>query len=195
MNKQFLFFILLLVVILILITGCTTENNNNNIKSYIEDKIGLKDYVLASEPVKKEGDDGYTDDYWHVKYKSIEFDVCNNYFYGREWTENQLEDDFNDKVLKYYYNQYLALSKSSFFIDEGHIECTYTDPNQQIERKTFDDLVDFIKTIDFNEYPLHKILVKTKKLTSNGISYDWWISIYENGKIDSYEEFLKGYDE
>ena len=67
---------------LVSLTGCTTNYGKSDIKKYIENDIGIKDFILADNPGEKTEKDGFTDYYWHVKYEPVEFNVINNYYYG-----------------------------------------------------------------------------------------------------------------
>ena len=50
MKKRFVLISIILLVVLVSLTGCTTNYGKSDIKDYIENNIGIKDYILTDNP-------------------------------------------------------------------------------------------------------------------------------------------------
>lgn len=167
----------------------------NDIKDYIEKYIGITNYQISNDITEKIGDDGYTDYYWNIKYKDIEFSVIKNYYWG-EWLTSYLYDNFDHKVMDYHYKKYNNSNKITYRKDyvynENTLICEVANEQKEIDEKKlkecYNNIIEFINTIDFKQYPMHNISVEITN--SNG--HVKWLSIYHDNHIKTFEEFKKG---
>ena len=106
--------IIILSIGLFILTGCTKKYVLADIKNYVENNIGIKNYTMKERYTELKGEDGYEDYYWHIRYNQIDFDVIDNYYYGMESVSNRLENNFDEKVLDYYYGKYANASKITY---------------------------------------------------------------------------------
>lgn len=184
---------LFVLLCLVGITGCTKNNGSNDIKNYLENTIGIKNYTLSNNPTEKKDSDGYTDYYWHVKYKNIEFDIIDDYHYGMESVTNSLKSDYNQKVMDYHYSIYSNKNnityKNDLIYGKQSLICDASDGNKIVDstklQQCYNNIVSFISTIDFNTYPMSSISVEV----INGSKHIKWLSIVKNNKINSYNDF------
>ena len=191
--KKKKFIIILLIVCLIALTGCTTKYNRDDISDYIEKEIGIKNFKLTDKPDKKMGDDGYEDEYWHVTYKDIEFDVINNYFWGMESLANRLDNNFDQNVLDYFFSKYNNLNnityKKSYVNNDKTLICEAANEQKEIDNtklnNCYNNIIEFVNTIVFKDYPMKNISVEI----TDGSNHVKWKSIYHNNKIKSFDEF------
>ena len=183
-----------LFISLFVLTGCTKKHTVDDIKDYIENEIGITNYKLDKEPTEKQDDDDYTDYYWHVKYKEIEFDIIDDYYWGMESLTNTLFDNFNIKAMDYYCENYSFPSKIKYEQDYTHTKkntLMFEVANAQKEideeelRQCYNNIVDFFDTIDFDEYPISNISIEIV----NETEHVKWLNIYHNGSLKSFEEF------
>ena len=186
-----IFVVILLMALLLALTGCV-QHSLKDIEDYAKNDIGIKGYKIQNnytEVKDKYGD--LSDKYWHVKYKDIEFDIIDNFYSQGEFTLNELEDNFTESVLDYYYNKYDNANKITYESITKSIICDVADSDGKIDetklKQDYDNIVDFIKTIDFNTYPIKEIYVK---ITGKN-NYVKWLLIYENNHINTFEEFYK----
>lgn len=185
---------IILLLSLFIVSGCIKKYDVNDIKDYIENNIGIKNYKLDSNPDKIIDSDGYTDSYWHVKYKDIEFDVVDNHHYGMESVTNNLQSDFNKKALDYYYNKYTNKSSITYTIDyiykEKSLICNVANDNKEIDntklQQCYNNIIDFVNTIDFKTYPIKSISIE---ITNNN-GHVKWLTLYSNNKLKSFNEFI-----
>ena len=184
---------IILAIFLVMLTGCTKNYGRSDIKEYIEKNIGIKGYKLAIKPMSKEGTDGYTDYYWHVKYKDIEFDVIDDHFWGMESASNYLDDDFDQVVLDYFYekynNKYKITYKKDLVYGENKLICEVANEQKEINydklQDCYNNMVEFVRTIDFETYPMFNISVEV----TNGSQHAKWLSIYHDNSIKTFDEF------
>ena len=191
--KKRIILLFILAISIITLVGCAKKNERSNVNNYISKEIGISDFELANEAVEKKDDEGYTDYYWHVKYKNIEFDVVDNYKYVGENLTNSLESDFDIKVIEYYLSKYK--NKSSIILghddiyDQEVLFCeagTYQGEIDDTKLRTcYNNLVDLFKTIDLKTYPISYIPIKV----TNGTKHIKWLQFYKNNHLNSYNEF------
>lgn len=186
--------ILLLFINLVFLTGCAKKQDVRDIKNYIENTIGIRGYTLSNTAEQKNDKDGYTDYYWHVKYKAIEFDVIDNYYYGMESVTNTLQTDFDQKVLSYYYGNYPYSSNITYSNDLVYDKYTLISEaadedgniNEQKLRIDYNNIVIFLNTIDFKQYPVKRISVEVVSSSNKHVK---WLTIYQDGQIKSFDQF------
>ena len=190
-----------LVVLIILMFGIykfgfkgskKQKSVNDDIKSYIENDIGIKNYILSDTPTERIEKDGYTDYIWHVKYYDIEFDVINNYRYSLEFKTHSLESDFDQKVMDYYAEHYISdkiTYKKDYIYNENMIICEIANEQKEIDEnkleESYNNIVEFIRKFDFEKYPIKNISVEI----TNKAGHVKWLSIYQDNHIKTFEEF------
>ena len=203
MNNRKVLISLIIVILtmgLFVLTGCTRQYKFDDIKNYAENVIGLKgyakDYTIKERYSEVKDKDGYIDYHWYIKYKNIEFEIIDNTYYSNECVSNRLEDNFDSKVLDYFYSKYNNASKITYKIDsiytKNTLMCDAADSQGVIDetklRQGYDNIVDFLNTINFNEYPVKNISVAV----TNGDKHVKWLSIYKDKHIKTFEEFKSG---
>ena len=189
--KRSLFIIF--AIFLVMLAGCTKNYFRSDIKEYIKKNIGIKDYKLVINPIAKEDNHGYTDYYWHVKYKDIEFDVIDDHFWGMESATNYLEDDFDQAVLDYFYgkynDKYRITYKKDLVYNRNTLICEVANEQKEINygklQDCYNNMVEFVKTINFELYPMFNISVEV----TNGSKHVKWLSIYHDNGIKTFDEF------
>ncbi|WP_292475506.1 hypothetical protein [Methanosphaera sp.] len=193
MTKK-IFIITILTICLITLTGCTTKYDRDDIIDYIENDIGIKNYLLAEEAIEKKDDDGYTDYYWHVVYNDIEFDVINDYYWSMESLFNGLSSNFNQSALDYFYSNYnnknnITYKKDYVLNNKNTLMCEVANEQKEIDytklQNCYNSIVEFVKTIDFQEYPIRYISVEI----TNGSKHVKWLTIYYDNQINSFDDF------
>ena len=193
MTKK-IFIITILTICLITLTGCTTKYDRDDIIDYIENDIGIKNYLLAEEAIEKKDDDEYTDYYWHVVYNDIEFDVINDYYWSMESLFNGLSSNFNQSALDYFYSNYnnknnITYKKDYVPNNKNTLMCEVANEQKEIDytklQNCYNSIVEFVKTIDFQEYPIRYISVEI----TNGSKHVKWLTIYYDNQINSFDDF------
>lgn len=200
--KKFLSVALLsamLLTSLFALTGCTKKYGLADVKKYAEKTIGLKDYTIKERYTSVKDADGHTDYYWHIKYNCVEFDIIDNHYYGTLSMTNRLEDNFDRTVVDYYYGLYNKANTITYDKDYVYYKNSLMSEsadsqgniNETKLKQDYDNIVEFLKTIDFNTYPVKNISVEVIKKDTNGNKHVKWLSIYQNNHIKSFDEFKK----
>ena len=186
--------ICLLLVMLLFITGCVKNYSNKDINNYIKNTIGISGYQLGDSR-KVVDDDEYEDTYWDVKYKDIKFVVYDDRSWKGEGLSSYLRTTFDDVVINTYYNKYskkdTLLYTQDYVYHKNHLTCNVADDNKIVDevklKECYDNIYDFISTINLNDYPLSSVLVAI----TNSTSHVRWTYIINNKKILTYNEFKK----
>ena len=106
-----------LCVCLLCLCGCTKKYTDDDVNDFIREKLNIADFEILSGPEDVKGEDGYTDQMWTVSTdvfgldEALVFHVYNDYFYGMEWVQNNLESDL------YYQKQLILLE--GFQVPDG----------------------------------------------------------------------------
>ena len=192
------FFLVVLIILMFGIylfgfKGSKKQNSvNNDIKSYIENDIGIKNYILSYTPTERIENDGYTDYIWHVKYQDIEFDVINNYYYSMESKTHRLDSDYEQKVMDYYAEHYISdkiTYKKDYVYNKNMLICEVANEQKEIDesnlKECYNNIVEFIRKIDFEQYPMKNISVEI----TNKAGHVKWLLIYQDNHIKTFEEF------
>ena len=97
---------LMLIISLFVFSACGKTYNKEDIEAYVRNELGLTKFVVSNDYKEFVDEEGYTDKVWGVKdlENNIPFHVMNNYYYGMEWVENRLDDDYEYIALKKYYD-------------------------------------------------------------------------------------------
>lgn len=107
MRYNFRTIFIVLSVSVILLSGCTTKYEQEDIHKYIQETYGLKDVTVSRERIEIVDEEGYTDYIWEVTADGIKFRVLDNYCWGMESVTNYLRDDYENVMLKKYYDENL----------------------------------------------------------------------------------------
>ena len=190
MKKSFKLF-LLSYLLIVLLTGCSKKHNRSDVISYIETKLGLKGYELSDKFEEVKDSEGYTDYYWHVKYKDIEFNVIDNYYYSMESISNSIMSDYEETVIKYYINKTNSTvryekrnNNASSFVCAAAYDDKYI--NDGLLYNCYTNLKRLLNNIDFDSYPIDKLSVD---IITGSDKHVIWLPIYENEKILNFDEF------
>ena len=182
----------------LLLSACTKKYEKEDIEEYLQNTIGISKYQLSEKTARKD-EEGNEDYYYHVIYKDIEFDVINDYYtidtFGAQTLTNTLTSNFNEVVKDYYVNHYYNRSNIIYENDlvyhKKNLICIAANEDKEIDENKlkicYDNLLDFISTIDFNSYPITNISVEL----TNQNTHVKWLSIYKDKKIASFYEFKR----
>ena len=188
------FRLLICLVAVLIIVGCAKAKTESDVEKYLEETIGIKDYTLGEKKEFKDEVNDYTDYYWEVKYKSIEFTITDYYYYSHEHTENKLITDYPEKVIEYHLNKYPNRYNIIFDNpvdvpneDKSFICNINGESDNYSLRNCYDNIVNFLNTIDFKTYPMGKINVQVV----NNNRHNRWLTIYDNKEIKSFQDFDK----
>ena len=92
------------LLVVVLLSGCTTKYEQKDIYDYIEENYALEDVKVSKERTELTGEDDYTDYLWEITADDIKFRVLDDYHWGMETLTNHLTDDYEDVMLKKYYD-------------------------------------------------------------------------------------------
>ena len=92
---------ILIIMFLVLLTGCSTAHSYDDVDKYIKEEIGISNYELSKEYKEVLDSESVKDNYWHVKYKDIEFDVIDN-FHKNNDVKNNIEDTYYESLFGMY---------------------------------------------------------------------------------------------
>ena len=111
------------LLVVVLLSGCTTKYEQKDIYDYIEENYALEDVKVSKERTELTGEDVYTDYLWEITADDIKFRVLDDYHWGMETLTNHLTDDYEDVMLKKYYDSKIL---PHFTLDEKEEQGLYS---------------------------------------------------------------------
>lgn len=141
------------ILLIVLLSGCTTKYEQKDIYDYVEEAYALEDVKVSKERTEITGEDGYTDYLWEITAGDIKFHVLDDYYWGMEVLTNHLTDDYEDVMLKEYYDSKIL---PHFTLDEKEEQGLYS--NQLVGKfHTKEELIQLYEELEnFQTYVTQK---------------------------------------
>ena len=110
------------ILLVVLLAGCTTQYEQKDVYRYLKKTYALKDVEVSKERTELTGEDSYADYIWEVTADDITFHVKDDHHWGLETLTNSLTDDYDDALLKAYFDPDML---PHFTLDEKEEEGLY----------------------------------------------------------------------
>lgn len=113
--KKKIVLILFMFIFILCTTSCTTIYTRSDIKEFVEENLGVSDFVVSKEyKIRKERyEDDYEDKVWTVTVRKtgLQFHVIDDVYNNGDFKDNCLITDYNEAVLHFIQDKLPALQQ------------------------------------------------------------------------------------